>query len=39
MTPITIEITDEQARLWQDEAKRLNLSLEQFTAQSVADRI
>jgi hypothetical protein len=39
MTTITIEITDEQARLWNDEAQRLNMSLEQFAAQSVEDRV
>ena len=39
MTTITIEITDEQAKLWQEEAQRMNMSLERFTAQSVQDRV
>ncbi|MDQ2687474.1 MAG: DNA-binding protein [Armatimonadota bacterium] len=36
---ITIELPDEQAQQWKKEAERLNLTLEQLTAQSVEDRL
>lgn len=36
---ITIELPDEQAQQWKKEAERLNLTVEQLTAQSVEDRL
>lgn len=39
MTTLTLELTDEQARQWEQEAQRLRLTPEQFVTQSVEVRL
>ena len=39
MTTMTLELTDEQARQWEQEAQRLRLTPEQFVTQSVEVRL
>lgn len=39
MTTLTLELTDEQAQLWEKEAQRLNMTPEQFATQSVEERL
>lgn len=39
MTTLTLELTDEQAQQWEQEAQRLRLTPEQFVTQSVEVRM
>ena len=39
MTTLTLELTDEQARTWAEEAQRLRLTPEQLVTQSVELRL
>lgn len=39
MTTLTLELTDEQARRWEQEAKRRNLTTLQFVVQCVEARL
>ena len=39
MTTLTLELTDEQAQKWVQEADRLRMTPEQLIAQSVEDRL
>lgn len=39
MTTITLELTDEQAQKWAQEAQRLNLTPEQLITTSVEERL
>ena len=39
MTTLTLELTDEQAQKWIEEAQRLNLTPQQLVTQSVEERL
>lgn len=39
MTTLTLELTDEQAQKWTEEAQRLNLTPQQLVTQSVEERL
>jgi hypothetical protein len=39
MTTLTLELTDEQARLWAKEAARLNITPQQLVTESVEERL
>lgn len=39
MTTLTLELTDEQAQKWAEEAQRLNLTPQQLVTQSVEERL
>ena len=39
MTTLTLELTDEQAKIWEKEAQRLNMTPEQLATQSVEERL
>ena len=39
MTTLTIELADDEAQQWRQEAERLSMTVEQLVTQSVKDRL